>query len=200
MKKKILAAMGLLPLIALAQKPFAINGELKTLKAGSKIYLIYTDNGKRKVDSAIIINGKFRFKGILNSPAAMGGLYLNRNPIFNPPSDNETLNELTIYIEPGEFKLTAQEALKDAIIQGSLINDEAKELKNMTTPYYGELDSIIKEVAGLSNEQKHDTALLIKMKKRWDSAAKTIDDNLFLFASSHPKSFLSLNAIKQLIL
>ena len=88
MKKIFLSAFALLPLAAMAQKPFALNGEVKGLKTGDKVYLIYQGDGNNITDSAIVKNGIFAFKGTVANPA-QGSLYLNKNPFVNRPAQGE---------------------------------------------------------------------------------------------------------------
>jgi hypothetical protein len=62
MKKLLLSAMALLPLAALAQKPFTVSGDIKGLKTGDKVYLIYQGDGKNITDSSTVTNGTFAYK------------------------------------------------------------------------------------------------------------------------------------------
>ena len=66
MKKIILSALALLPLAALAQKPFTLNGDVKALKTGDKVFLIYNADGKNITDSTQVTNGSFSFKKVFN--------------------------------------------------------------------------------------------------------------------------------------
>ncbi|WP_431293159.1 DUF4369 domain-containing protein [Pedobacter sp. P26] len=80
MKKLLLSAMALLPIAALAQKPFTVNGDIKGLKTGDKVYLIYQTEGKSITDSAIVANGAFAFKGTLASSCS-GKSFLKQKPL-----------------------------------------------------------------------------------------------------------------------
>ncbi|MGQ7853773.1 redoxin domain-containing protein [Pedobacter sp. WC2501] len=197
MKKLLLSAMALLPLAALAQKPFTVNGDIKGLKTGDKVYLIYQTEGKSITDSAIVANGAFAFKGTLASPA-QGSLFLNKNPYVNRPAQGEKLDGLSLYVEPGNIKLSAADSLKKATITGSPVNDDAKKLKALTKPAADKLAAINAEYAAYTPEQKQDKTLMEALGARYEKEAAGLTPLLLQFASSNPKSFISLNSINEL--
>ena len=197
MKKILLSALALLPLAALAQKPFALNGEVKGLKTGDKIYLIYQGDGKNVTDSTTVTNGAFAFKGTVASPA-QGSLYLNKNPFVNRPAQGEKLDGLPIYLEPGNIKLTATDSLKNANITGSPVNDDAKKLKALTKPVEDKLMAINAEYNGYTAEQKENKQTMDALRARYEKEAAGMTPLLLQFAGANPKSYISLSAINQL--
>jgi peroxiredoxin len=197
MKKILLSAMALLPFAALAQKPFTVNGNIKGLKTGDKVYLIYQSDGKSITDSAMVANGTFAFKGTLSSPA-QGSLFLNKNPYVNRPAQGEKLDGLSFYVEPGNIKLAATDSLKNATITGSAVNDDAKKLKALTKPVADKLAAINAEYAGYTPEQKKDKAVMEALGARYEKEAAAMPALLLQFANSNPKSFISLTSISQL--
>lgn len=197
MKKILLSAFALLPLAALAQKPFALNGEVKGLKTGDKIYLIYQGDGKNVTDSTTVTNGAFTFKGTVASPA-QGSLYLNKNPFVNRPAQGEKLDGLPIYLEPGNIKLTATDSLKNANITGSPVNDDAKKLKALTKPVEDKLMAINAEYNGYTAEQKENKQTMDALRARYEKAAAEMTPLLLQFARENPKSYVSLSAVNQL--
>lgn len=197
MKKLLLSAMALLPLAALAQKPFTVNGDIKGLKTGDKVYLIYQTEGKSITDSAIVANGAFAFKGTLTSPA-QGSLFLNKNPYVNRPEQGEKLDALSLYVEPGNIKLSAADSLKKATITGSPVNTDAAKLKALTKPVADKLAAINAEYAAYTPEQKQDKAVMEALGARYEKEAAGLTPLLLQFANSNPKSFISLNSINEL--
>ncbi|MFD2285540.1 redoxin domain-containing protein [Pedobacter petrophilus] len=197
MKRIVLSALALLPLAALAQKPFALNGEVKGLKTGDKIYLIYQGDGKNITDSTTVTNGAFAFKGTVASPA-QGSLYLNKNPFVNRPAQGEKVDGLAIYLEPGKIKLAAADSLKNATITGSPVNDDAKKLSALTKPVNDQLMAINSEYNGYTPEQKQNKETMDALRTRYEKAAQGMTPLLLQFASANPKSYISLSAISQL--
>ncbi|UKT63784.1 TlpA disulfide reductase family protein [Pedobacter mucosus] len=197
MKKILLSAMALLPLAALAQKPFTVNGDIKALKTGDKVFLVYTADGKNTTDSTNVTNGSFTFKGAVASPV-QGSLFLNKNPYVNRPAQGEKLDALAFYIEPGTLKLAAADSLKNATITGSVINDDAKKLKASTKSITDQLAAINVEYAAFTPEQKKDKALMEALGAKYEKAAAGMTPLLLSFAKNNPKSYISLTSIGQL--
>ncbi|WP_029282391.1 TlpA disulfide reductase family protein [Pedobacter sp. R20-19] len=197
MKKIFLSALALLPLAALAQKPFTLNGDIKGLKTGDKIYLIYQGDGKNVTDSTTVTNGAFAFKGTVANPA-QGSLYLNKNPFVNRPAQGEKLDGLSIYVEPGNIKLAATDSLKNATISGSPVNDDAKKLKALTKPVNDQLMAINAEYNGYTPEEKQNKEKMEALSARYEKAAQGLTPLLLQFANANPKSYISLSAIGQL--
>lgn len=197
MKKILLSAMALLPLAALAQKPFAVNGDVKALKTGDKVYLVYQTEGKSITDSTTVANGVFAFKGTLASPA-QGSLFLNKNPYVNRPAEGEKLDALSLYVEPGNIKLAAADSLKNAIITGSTVNTDAAKLKALTKPVNDQLMAIDAEYRGYTAEQKQNKEVVGALRAKFEKASEGMTPLLLQFANSNPKSFISLTSISQL--
>ncbi|TCD03358.1 TlpA disulfide reductase family protein [Pedobacter psychroterrae] len=196
MKKLVLSAMALLPLAVLAQKPFSINGDIKGLKTGDKVYLIYQADGNTITDSATVTNGTFAFKGTLADPAR-GNLFLNKNPYVNRPEKGEILDATTLYLEPVAIKLAAADSLKKVTITGSVINADDKKLKALTKPVTDRMDAINAEYAKLATDEERKE----KNKEFGDRYMKAMEELKPIqlnFAKSNPKSYISLSALNQL--
>lgn len=197
MKKILLSAVALLPLAAMAQKPFNINGDIKGLKTGDKVYLVYSADGQRITDSTTVANGTFAFKGTLSDPAR-GNLFLNKNPYVNPPAKGAVLDFLALYIEPATIKLTAADSIKNATITGSPVNDDDKKLKTLTKSVNDQLAAINAEFSKLTEEQKKDPKVREEIGNRYDKVAAQLTPLLLSYAKNNPKSYISLSAIGQL--
>lgn len=197
MKKLLFTAAALLPLAVFAQKPFSVTGNIKGLKTGDKVYLVYKGNGADVTDSALVKDGAFAFKGTLTDPAR-ANLFLNKNPFVSRPMPGEILDMTALYIEPAAIKLTAADSLKKAVISGSVINDDDKKLKALTKPVTDQLDAINTEYVKLSADQKKDEAVVKPLQERYGNIAKGLPPIYLGFAKSNPKSYVSLSAIGQL--
>ncbi|WP_421942230.1 redoxin domain-containing protein [Pedobacter sp.] len=197
MKKILLSAMAILPLAALAQKPFTLTGDIKGLKTGDKVYLVYQGDGQNVTDSALVSNGAFAFKGTLANPA-QGGLYLNKNPYVKRPAQGEKLDALSFYVEPGALKIKAADSLKNAVITGSLVNEDAKKLKDLTKSINDQIAAINAEYGKFTPEQKKDKALVEALGARYEKAASGLGPIFLDFAKNNPKSYISLSAVSQL--
>lgn len=197
MKKLLLTAAALLPLAVFAQKPFSVTGNIKGLKTGDKVYLVYKANGTDVTDSTLVKDGAFAFKGTLTDPTR-ANLFLNKNPFVSRPLPGEMLDMTAIYIEPAAIKLTAADSLKKAVVSGSVINDDDKKLKALTKPVTDQLNAVNADYAKLSADQKKDEALVKPLQERYETIAKGLAPIYLSYAKSNPKSYISLSAISQL--
>ncbi len=71
MKKIFVWLMLALPLVVMAQvkKPFIIKGTARNISLpGNKVAIIYSDNGRRIADTAIVVNNEYTFTGNISEP------------------------------------------------------------------------------------------------------------------------------------
>ena len=197
MKKLLFTAAALLPLAVFAQKPFSVTGNIKGLKTGDKVYLVYKANDADVTDSALVKDGTFAFKGTLTDPVR-ANLFLNKNPFVSPPMPGEILDNTGIYIEPAVIKLSGADSLKKVTVSGSVINDEDKKLKALTKPVTDQLNAINAEYVKLSAEQKKDEAIVKPLQERYETIVKGLPPIYLSYAKNNPKSYISLSAIGQL--
>jgi len=197
MKKIILSALALLPLAALAQKPFTLSGNVKGLKTGDKVFLVYRVGDNSVTDSTTVTNGSFNFKGTLNGPAA-GNLFLNKNPYENRPAKGEILDYATLFLEPAAIKITGTDSIKTAAITGSMVNDDSKKLKALTKPVDDQLTAINTDYAKLTKEQQQDAKFRDEAMSRYEKAMAELAPILLSFSKNNPKSYISLTALSQL--
>ncbi|RZL35812.1 MAG: AhpC/TSA family protein [Pedobacter sp.] len=196
MKKILLSAMALLPLAALAQKPFTIEGDAKALKTGDKIYFVYTANSERKTDSAVVANGKFSFKGTATDPV-MGNLFKNINPYIKG-ANTRNMDFASLYIEPGNIIASSPDSLKSFKITGTPANNDNTKLKASLKPATDKMNAINDEYAKLTDSQKVDKNIIAGIRERYGKAADETTPIYLAFAKSNPKSYVSLNSLAQL--
>ncbi len=191
MKKSLLIAISILPVAAMAQKPFSIEGSLKKSSAPEKVYLSYAQNGQSLTDSTELKNGSFSFSGHVADPVRAS---LYRKPV----EKNGKRDVLSFYLETGTLKLATADSLKNVSISGSKVNADNDKLKALTKPVHDRLAAISGEFGKLSPEQKKNKALTDSIYKRYEAASKALEPIYLDFARKNPKSYISLNAIQQI--
>ncbi len=195
MKKLILVALCLIPMALMAQKPFTVKGNVKSLKAGDKIYLVYMDGGTRVLDSALVANGTFEFKGNVAEPL-MANLFKNINP-FVQGADTRFLDYTTLYIEPGSIVANAVDSLKSTIISGTPTNEDNVKLMASLKPLTDKMIAINEEFAKLTLAQKQDDAFVGPIRDRAMKVSEEMMPMYLNFVKNNPKSFISLNTVLQ---
>ncbi|MCZ4223791.1 TlpA disulfide reductase family protein [Pedobacter rhodius] len=196
MKRILLSAMALLPLAALAQKPFTIKGDAKALKTGDKIYFVYTVNSERKTDSAIVTNGKFEFKGTATDPV-MGNLFKNINPYIKG-TNTRNMDYVSLYVEPGNIVASSVDSIKSIKVTGTPSNNDNTKLKASLKPATDKMNAVNAEFAQLTAAQKEDKTIMAGIRERYDKAADETTPIYLAFAKSNPKSYVSLMSLAQL--
>ncbi|WP_129715195.1 TlpA disulfide reductase family protein [Pedobacter sp. SYP-B3415] len=197
MKKTVLFVACMAPFALLAQNNFTITGNVKALKAGDKVFLVYQNNEGNKLDSVTVQNGAFSFGGKVTNPSR-ATLVLNRNPMSERPAAGEKVDMLSFFVEPGKIQLQSADSLKNAKIAGSLINDENVQLQTAMKPVSAKMEALNKEYMALADDKKKDRETLQGFQTRAEAITKDIPGIYYTFIKAHPKSYLSLTALAQL--
>jgi peroxiredoxin len=113
---------------------FTIIGETEGFKDSTMLFLHDVDNSQI-VDSALILNNKFKFAGIVNEP--------KQYMIATSFNKKEMPEYVFVWLEPAEIRIHAIKGqLKFAVISGSKVQDQATILDKMMRPVNKEMDSI----------------------------------------------------------
>jgi peroxiredoxin len=195
MKKILFYMLALAPIMAFAQEPqsFEIKTKVGNLNAPARAYLLYQVGANRVVDSAIITDGNFDFKGqIINPSAAL--LLIDRKGVGLNALDSAT-DLLNFYVDQGTFSISSTDSISKAQITGSKINDENKKLLAQIKP-------IMDEARQLSDEKKAATAAQLNsadfqnaLQEKYKKLQIEQSAALKIFILSNPDSYLSLLAL-----
>lgn len=196
MKKLCLLIGCLLPMSLMAQGTFNINGKVKDLKTGDRIYLFYQTDDQIKSDSTNVKDGNFYFAGEVPH-AVQATVCLNKNILVKKVDKDEKLDVFHFYIEPGKLNLNAADSLKNITITGSQINNEANQWRALRKPADDKLTALDKEYAMLPDSLKRDKPTFERMVAHEKQYMQELNVAGLEFAKTHPKSYLSLIALKQ---
>jgi peroxiredoxin len=200
MKKIILSALCILPMAVMAQKPFTVKGNAKSLKNGDKIYLVYTDGASRIADSVLVTNGTFEFKGSVTGTDPMpGNLFKNINPYVVKGVNPRTLDYGSLYVEPGNIVVNSPDSIKSAKASGTPINDDNTRLITLLKPFTDKNAVLTEEVTKLTAEQKMDQAVMESYTEKFQTLANAMNPVLLTFAKENPKSYISLTILAQFV-
>lgn len=190
MTKKIVAAVAcLLPLGLLAQNGFTIHGKIGELDTPSKIYLAYTEAGKRVLDSADLHKGSFQFAGKVSSPgpASLIVKHDTASVIGRVRRD-----EMFFYIENAAITVTAKDSVKNAIVRGSSTNEDERVLRRLQLPYRITADSLKKVYFAKTAEERKDSAFVKAMGIVMRESQAGYDSVSNKFIADHPDSYIAL--------
>lgn len=105
-----------------AQGKYTINGDVQNAE-GQKIYLNKGEFGNVETDSAVIVGGKFTFKGEINTPFQNGSLLIGN------PRDYQNAKLWQIAIEPLTIYVTGDASKQDGItVKGGKVQEEVNRM------------------------------------------------------------------------
>jgi len=195
MKKILLYIIALLPLMAFAQEPqpFLIKSKVGNLNAPARAYLIYQLGANRVIDSALITNGSFSFKGqIINPSAAV--LVIDRNGVGLNSLDT-TADNLNFYVDKGEFEINGKDSVAKAVIKGSKINDDNEKLLAQLKPLIEQARKLKEEQDTASPAKQNTAEFQNAMQAKHKELQIEQKATLKIFILSNPDSYLSLLAL-----
>ncbi|MGF1922777.1 MAG: redoxin domain-containing protein [Bacteroidia bacterium] len=197
MKKLILSAICLLPMVAVAQQAFTVKGNAKNLKAGDKIYLSYMDAGKRVTDSAMVANGAFEFKGTLTgTDPIQGNLFKNINP-YVKGANTSFLDYTMLYVEPGNMLANSADSIASIKVVGTPLNDDNAKLALKLKSLTDQRAAVSAEYMKLTPEQRKDKALTAPFMEKFQKISKEMNPLYLEFVKENPKSYISLTTLTQ---
>jgi peroxiredoxin len=194
MKKSILVVFGLLPIIAFAQKEYTLTGKIGELDAPAKIYLLHSFNGKMVTDTAKLIKGTFTFKGTVEDPAsAILALDHTGSGLAKMRPSDDILN---IFIEAGSITFQSKDSIANAIITGSVTNDQNQQLQKTLKSVTDRQKALYAEYQAASPDKQQDKVFVSDLENRDRALNAEKKQLLFSFINANPKSFVSLMALK----
>ncbi|OGX82691.1 TlpA disulfide reductase family protein [Hymenobacter coccineus] len=193
MKFLFAAALGALPLLGHAQaENFVLNGKVANPKAADKVYLNYAVNDRPFVDSAVIKNGAFAFKGTVPGPQA-GHLFLSHQGTPLLKSRDQTI----VYLEKGTIKVATPDSAAKASITGTPLNAAANQLKAQLKPLSAQGKTLSKEYRAA--RAKQDKPAMDALESKFDALDEAQKKITADFVASHPDDRFSLFALKQAV-
>jgi len=195
MKRIFLYIIALLPVMAFAQAPqtFAIKAKVGNLNTPSRAYLIYQLGANRVIDSALITNGSFEFKGQIMTPSS--AMMVIDKYGFGLNTLDTTADNISFYIDKGEFAINSKDSLSKAQITGSKINDENKKLMADLTPVIEQAKKLKEQESAATPAQQNTAEFQNAMQAKHKELQMAQKAALKVFILSNPDSYLSLLAL-----
>lgn len=181
----------LFPKISNAQQNYVVDGNVKGLKDGDKIYLVYPSGDQQITDSTLVKSGSFSFVGSLEFPA-ISRLFLNKNPYVNKLAKGENLDYLMFYLAPEKIKLTSSDSLKKSIITNSLENMAYDDLKLMLKENNADFANLRDEYNKLPKDKQNDSLVLASFIAREAVYVKESYLVHLQFAKKHKNTYAGL--------
>jgi peroxiredoxin len=205
MKKFFFTIAALLPALAFAQnaQPFTIQSKLSNITGPAKAYLAYYLGANSIIDSATIVNGEFKFEGVIMDPV-MASLFIDhknlgfdkyRSENFPDGRPQKTVDGLGFFMEKGSMTITGKDSIATANIIGSAINDDDKTLKTQLKAITDKGQKITDDAQKAPVEQQRSAAFQNATQAKYTALQNEQRTMLKNFITTHPTSYISLLAL-----
>lgn len=188
------------PIFALeAPKSYVLTGTLNQARNG-KVFLRLNMNGRGVVDSAIVVKGKFSFKGMLSDQIVSAMLTMKLSVTAEQLAANPyaAMSGRSFYLSPGNISLEG-DRLENAVFSGNKemleftqLEQQLNAITALTTPIYKNytlvkaMDDFPGKIDTLSNYDRQ----LEDITKRYQQTESN-------FLRQHPASLLSMAIIRE---
>jgi len=195
MKKVILAAAMVIGALATsAQTGYTIKGQIGKLNKPAKAFLLIKLEGKEKLDSAVLVNGAFTFKGSVPSPME-ATLRLKHDNAIDTPGRRIRIDGMPIILGNENIVITGKDSIRTATITGSSLTDESKRVDNLLRPIYEKLQALNSEFANQPEAKKQDQSYILDLETRARAIEKEIFDAKINYVKQNPSKYMSLMAL-----
>lgn len=197
MKKLIITAIAVMPMLLFAQEDFTINGKISGTQEGAKVFFQYRDNGQTVLDSTAVKNGVFKYQGSVAAPT---------RAILVLAASGETMTELrasgqrppinTLYLAKGVIKFEGED-FTTAKVTGNAINEDFSNYQGLLEELNNEFEALDDEYQAASDEQKQDETFIQGLQTKANALYKkqeSIDEE---FVKSNPNSYVSLTILDE---
>lgn len=195
MKKVFVFFMALLPAMAFAQTPvetsgnFTIKAKVGNLNSPARAYLFYQVGANKVVDSALIVNGQFSFKGDVIDPNN-ATLVIDHAGTGIPKLDPKAADALGFFIDKDSITvISATDSVANAKVTGSVAEADYEKLVAQLKPINAMARQFKASSGSMTPGQQE-----AKEKEIQKKQIGVLED----FVRQNPKSYFSMYAIAQL--
>jgi len=182
MKKFIFCAGISLLLFNCAQQElrgYKITATVGSLPENALVVMRYKIDGEAKTDSAYVHDKTFVFSDTVEYPF--------RATIYTEGDNPDMIN---FYVEKGDIRLTVPDSLKNAVITGSLLNDEYKEWKAAIKDLTDAKSAIMQKYRETDVDEEKES-----LAKSYQDADSLEQIRAKEFLVSHPASFIGIDVL-----
>ncbi|MEH3112224.1 TlpA disulfide reductase family protein [Pedobacter terrae] len=179
----------------MAQDKFTINGTLP--KAGTEKMVLLTfinANGKSIIDSTILTNGKFVFKG---NTAFGNKAYLELKAIKKDASKRTNPDFIDFYLEKGTTTLKGVDSMAKASITGTKVQNEYNQYNAQTARLIAQFKEISARFAKVYYAKVKDSVEIKRIQAEAKPIHAKIEAALDSFIFNHPDSYVTADLIHQ---
>lgn len=196
MRKLLFGILLALPALVWSQQAsFVIEGTVaKFLHQPDKIYLRYSTDGERRLDSSEVKDGKFRFTNTIAEPvlaSIMVKYKTGKDGIIVPLVQSR--DAASIFISLAKMKVTATDSMTNIKVTGSEAHKEYEKLVKLLENADAELDARIADYRATQDENKKK-----QIEKQLDSVYAKMDDIHKAYFLANVSSPIAMYALREI--
>ena len=174
------------------QETFKIKGKIGSLSSPAKVYLEYQNGDLSVLDSAVLKNGKFTFKGRAEH-ATGGSLVLSHDgEVFNDARDFRV-----IFLQKGTIKIDAADSLANATVKGSELNADYQRLQASLRPMDDRAKAMYARYEAASEEERQSEAFQTERNNEYAAIREAQREKFLDFVNNNPQSIISVMALER---
>jgi len=194
MKKILLMSVALSSgFMASAQQGYTIKGQIGKLNKPAMAYLIVNNDGKNKVDSVFLQNGRFEFKGSTPSPTE-ANIWLRHTAVM-PIKGPQTMDAKGLILGNENITITGADSVKTAVLKGSSLTDENDKVDRFLHPIYEKYKVLEAEFRAQPEAKKQDAAYVQTLEDRAKVIASEILAAKLSYVREHPDKYMAVMAL-----
>ncbi len=190
MKKYFFYLLAIILLSACSQtnqnSSYKITGDIEGLNDGKVFIQEYVKGKMNTIDSAESFNGHFELNGSVENPK-MVYLFLSEQ------------GRMELFLENSPINISGNiDAIKDALIEGSIVQDEYQSYLDLVEPYETKKSELIKEWRAAA--QTNDTLVLARIDLEYSEADSIQNDLVESFIAENPASIISPYLVRRVLI
>ncbi|MBO3271916.1 TlpA disulfide reductase family protein [Hymenobacter defluvii] len=193
MKKYLLTLLVAAPYLVQAQTsfPYTVKGTVGKLNAPAKIYLV---RGIQPLDSTVLKDGAFEFKGSTDRPMEVD-IVVQRNGKLK---DGFSLsrNRTRLFLEPGPVIVATPDSLPNATFTGTQMTADYNKMKASFAPIVAKTKAFGAEAQKASPQEQKDPAFRERMQEKFNDINKEYQQAYAAFIKANPASWVSLDVMQ----
>lgn len=194
---KVLTAILLfIPSMLFAQAGnYMIQGNISSSKTPFKAYLLYNTGAITTIDSVVIINNKFLFKGKVTEPVH-ANLVLDHQGAGLNSINPATADRIDIYLEKGSLNLAIKDSLSNAVLGGSALNNDYRAFQALLKPGNIKFNKMMEAFYALPSDQQNSAIAQADIREKYKAINTEQRQILAAYVKSNPDRLVSLDALK----
>lgn len=171
---------------------YTLKGTVETNGNPAEVYMSYRIDGENMIDTAVVVDNSFEFKGIADEPF---GAMLIVNYALAEQLDRRTADSRELYVEAGVITLTTADSLKNATVSGSPVNADAELWKEQSFELEKQRAEYTRWLYSLPLDERSSPEVRTQAQEKMGVMRAKITELSQNFIAAHPDSWFALSAI-----